>query len=1104
MTIKALLIRIGADVSDFKAKMNQLEKGIDKHKGKIQKGLNKISLAVVGIGIAAGKASIDFNKSMANIATLIPGNIKRVEELKESVQDLSVETGKSTSDIAAGLYQVISAFGDTSDTVKILDTNVRAAAAGLATTTDAINLTSAVTKGYGDTTAEAVKKASDLAFVTVKLGQTTFPELASSIGKVIPFAQAMKVSQEELFAGFAALTGVTGNAAEVSTQFKGILGAMVTPTEAMTEALKQTGYATHGAMIEDLGLQGALKRLKEETDGTIIGMGKLFAEKEGLIGVTALLGAQEEAYTEKLGEMVKGAGAGAEAYGEMTKGINKTGHAFDRAKASVVVMLQKLGDELSPIILKIADEITKFTQRISTLIKGFKKLPKPIKSVILGFGGLLALSAPLFKMFMMMRTGLGGVDKLMGTKLAPSLVRVAGRLKKLPAIGMAAFIGWKIGRTIGEITGLDKVVQNVAGSLLDTVGYAKGMNVEWDKIPGHTERAAKAQDIFAAASKLAGEEVTTLKGAAAILGEQYKKTGTAGSEMLDAWLKKVGLAQGESDKLKKETEKVGKAAKGSKQPIIDLKEIASDLGVVLKDDLVLELKNTEKWLAEFSKTTKLTPAGVQTLKDRIKELKTELGLLGKEAKVAGSDLIAGIFAPAVYDAIKAIKELDEKAEAAGVTMRTKLEKELENTIETFEDLAKQGQFVTDDQRKMVDDIIALHIKLGEEIPPKWKQMYEDLKVETVDTVDFMDTTWGQFLGGIADSFGDMVSNIKIEGGKLKIDFNTLWGDIKLGFKQTISDMVSDFLKNFVNSIVTGATTAGAASATLAGGLTTLGSGIAGLAKGVASVLPAVATAIATAAQTLLSALPAIVAVGAAAIALYAGFMAVNKLLGKGGGSKAMDATNRILEKIWETTQIAQLLLRDQTTRWEADLSKQDAQTTLLQGLLTALTKKGTVYVDVFRSAVIKDMTAKTGGFFADLGTKISGDLSSLGSGIADGLGRVGNKIGETGVDVSGIVSAIKKGYGNGLTAAGGLHGRVLKPTPLLVHPHEDIQITPDKDLLNSAAAGTPAGDTFSPVLNISTLDAKSMRDMIRGKLGEEILLWLETKMPKTRFQRALS
>ena len=51
---------------------------------------------------------------------------------------------------------------------------------------------------------------------------TTFPELAASIGRVVPVAAKMNVAQEELFAGFATLTGVTGSAAEVSTQLAGI------------------------------------------------------------------------------------------------------------------------------------------------------------------------------------------------------------------------------------------------------------------------------------------------------------------------------------------------------------------------------------------------------------------------------------------------------------------------------------------------------------------------------------------------------------------------------------------------------------------------------------------------------------------------------------------------------------------------------------------------------------------------------------------------------------------------------------------------------------------------------------------------------------------
>jgi hypothetical protein len=148
-----------------------------------------ITAPIVAAGGAAIKFATDFNAGMANVATLIPGNSERINELKGNVQDLAIETGKSTSDLSDGLFQTVSAFGDSAASAEILGINARAAAAGLATTTDAINLTSAVTKGYGDTSATAVQHAADLAFMANKLGQTTFPELAASVGRVTPLTR---------------------------------------------------------------------------------------------------------------------------------------------------------------------------------------------------------------------------------------------------------------------------------------------------------------------------------------------------------------------------------------------------------------------------------------------------------------------------------------------------------------------------------------------------------------------------------------------------------------------------------------------------------------------------------------------------------------------------------------------------------------------------------------------------------------------------------------------------------------------------------------------------------------------------------------------------
>ena len=179
-----------------------------------KKATMAVTVPIVAAGTAAIKAGVDFNKGLANVASLGVAE-DRVRALGKDVQGMAVQFGQSTSSLNEGLYNVISAFGDTAETSRLLQINTQAAAAGMATTSEAIALTSAVTKGYGDTSAAAMQKAADLAFQTVKLGQTTFPELAASIGKVTGNANALGVSQEDLFAVFATSTGVVGSAAEV-------------------------------------------------------------------------------------------------------------------------------------------------------------------------------------------------------------------------------------------------------------------------------------------------------------------------------------------------------------------------------------------------------------------------------------------------------------------------------------------------------------------------------------------------------------------------------------------------------------------------------------------------------------------------------------------------------------------------------------------------------------------------------------------------------------------------------------------------------------------------------------------------------------------------
>ena len=387
--INTKLLTFHKRMSDAKRKM--ADSGIGKWNKDLQ-GVGRtlttrVTLPLAVVGGASLKMSMDFNKGMANVATLIPGNVSRVEMLKREVQGMALETGIATGTMTGGLYQVISAFGDTSETSKVLKINAKAAAAGIATVHDSVNLTSAVMKSYGDTSANAALRTADLAFQTVKLGQTTFPELASSMGRVIPLAATLGVGQEKLFAQFATLTGVTGRTAEVSTQLAGAYRAFLKPTEQMKKAIKFLGYDSAKALMSGKGLVPAMQALVKITGGSEEKLTKLFGRMEPLVALFSLTGAQADTYSKKLAQMEVATGAMNEAFKEQTEGINKTGFAWSRFKVRMSIAAQKLGDRLSPAFTKVLKVGGLF-------LKLWDKLPAPMKNVIVITAALAATLGP--------------------------------------------------------------------------------------------------------------------------------------------------------------------------------------------------------------------------------------------------------------------------------------------------------------------------------------------------------------------------------------------------------------------------------------------------------------------------------------------------------------------------------------------------------------------------------------------------------------------------------------------------------------------------------------------------------------------------------------
>ena len=403
-----------------------------------------VSLPLLGVGTAAIAMATQFNSGMANISSLSDEARSRVEQWGPAVQNMAISVGQGTSNLNDGLYQVVSAFGATDDSLAILEINAVAAAAGLATTSEAIGLTSAVTRAYGDTSATAVQQVADLAQQAVSMGQTTFPELAGSIGAVAPLASNLGVSMESLFAAMATGAGVTGSTGEVATQLRGILQSLMAPTDSMSQLMGDLGFASGQAMIEGLGLQGTIQAIVGAAQSSGAPLQSYIGSIEGQTLALALAGPQADTFAGNLTAMGDAAGASQSAFEAQTQGVNATGFAMQQAAVQVQVWGQQLGQALMPALQGVMTAMGPVVDFITRLIAGFASLSPTTQMIIIGILGFAAALGPILVV-------LGAVVGAIGTLVAAFS---AGGIAATILGGAIAFLTGPIGIVIAAVVAL--------------------------------------------------------------------------------------------------------------------------------------------------------------------------------------------------------------------------------------------------------------------------------------------------------------------------------------------------------------------------------------------------------------------------------------------------------------------------------------------------------------------------------------------------------------------------------------------------------------------------------------------------------------------------
>lgn len=382
---------------------------------------------VVDFGKECVAAAGQFESGMAEVFTLMPNlSNTAMSQMKNDVKDFAKETGTSVNDTTSALYQAISAGVPKENVFGFLETANMAAVGGVSDLTTAVDGLSSVTNAYGADVLSA-QQASDLMFTTVKLGKTTFGELAGSLYNVVPTAVGAGVAFSDISASLAAMTAQGIPTSVATTQLRqAIVELSKSGTETDKTFRKLAGKGFKEYIAEGHNLQQAFQLLEKHAAKSGLGINDLFGSVEAGNAVLALTGEGTEKFTQAIQAMGNSAGATETAYNTMEQTAERK---LAKMKAQWEVMKVEIGGALADALLPAMDALS-------------ENMPE-ITAAMSGFGDLMAAgvttATPLFEALVnnidTVKTSIEGVViGFASTKIVSGIMSIVGAVSKLKAL----------------------------------------------------------------------------------------------------------------------------------------------------------------------------------------------------------------------------------------------------------------------------------------------------------------------------------------------------------------------------------------------------------------------------------------------------------------------------------------------------------------------------------------------------------------------------------------------------------------------------------------------------------------------------------------------
>ena len=515
--------------------------------------LMPISAATAAAGAATVKMAWDFEDSMAKVSTIADTTEVPLEDLQAAILELSDESGIAAGEIAENVYNAISAGQKTGDAVNFVRHATDLARAGFADSGNSLDLLTTIMNAY-KLEANEVTNVSDNLIATQNLGKTTVAELSSSMGKIIPTANAANVSLDQLCAGYALMTANGVATAESTTYMNSMLNELNKSGSTVAKTLQdETGKGFSDLMAEGYTLGDVLGIVSAAADDQGLKFTDMFGSAEAAKAGLILLGnsvsdvenglVEAGGSTGQFNEMLAGIQAGAggteSALEKLETKNRKAQVAFNLVKNAALDFGQVASGMLAPYVEQFAGVIEKATDKLKNMDEGQKKAVITFAAVVAAAGPVLSVAGKGISIVgNLITTGGKIVTTFQGAsaamKAGASAFQLAGAGAKIAGVAITVLtspITWIVAGIAALVAGFVLLYNHCEGFRNGVNAIASGIKTAWNASMDALKTTA--QEKLSAVRTAYEENGGGIKGAAAAAMEAVKGAHTFGLTFID-------------------------------------------------------------------------------------------------------------------------------------------------------------------------------------------------------------------------------------------------------------------------------------------------------------------------------------------------------------------------------------------------------------------------------------------------------------------------------------------------------------------------------------------------------------------------------------------